>query len=118
MVVDDEDDLRELARSIFEHKGYRVLLAEGGDRAIEVFDENYRDIRLVILDVAMPGLSTEEVYRHLRERNSNAKIILTSGYTRYSANLKFLQDTDDPFIQKPWDLPGLLREVRRLLHED
>ncbi|HEX9654369.1 MAG TPA: ATP-binding protein [bacterium] len=115
MVVDDEEDIRDLAKSIFERKGYRVLLADSGDSAVRVFEENHDDIGLIILDVAMPGLSTEQVYWRLKERNGNAKIILTSGHTRYSANLQFLKETSDPFLQKPWDLPELVNEVKRLL---
>lgn len=117
MVVDDEEELRDLAKSIFERKGYRVLLADSGDSAIRVFEDNYEEIGLVILDVAMPGLGTEHVYRRLKERNGNAKIILTSGHTRYSANLKFLREAKDLFLQKPWDLPELVSEVNRLLRD-
>jgi nitrogen-specific signal transduction histidine kinase/CheY-like chemotaxis protein len=117
MVVDDEEDLRDLAKSIFERKGYHVLLADSGDSALRVFEENHKQIDLVILDVAMPGLRTEEVYRYLKGHHRKVKIILTSGHTRYSPNLKFLKDAKDPFMQKPWDLPELVDEVSRLLQQ-
>jgi hypothetical protein len=115
LVVDDEEELRDLAKSIFERKGFHVLLAENGESALNIFEDHQHDIGLVLLDVSMPGLSAEQVYRRLQESNRRVKIILTSGHARYSAHLKFLERANLPFFPKPWDLPELIKEVTRML---
>ncbi len=117
LVVDDEEELRDLAKSIFERKGFRVLLAENGESALNIFEDHFDDIGVILLDVSMPGLGAEHVYQRLQESNHRVKIILTSGHARYSAHLKFLERAKLPFFPKPWDLPELLKEVSRLLQD-
>ncbi len=117
MVVDDEEDLRGLAKNIFERKGFNVLLAESGEQALELLEAQFQNIQLVILDVMLPRLGGEMVYQRLKQADWQPKIILTSGYTRHSPNLKFLYDSDECFIPKPWDVPELLNQVGRLFQQ-
>ncbi|MFQ5752133.1 MAG: ATP-binding protein, partial [bacterium] len=84
LVVDDEEDLREMAKKILERKGFRVLLADTGPNAIKVFEENAQDIQLVLLDMILPGIDGAQVYQKLKKNGTKPKIILTSGYTKYS----------------------------------
>lgn len=116
MVVDDEDDLRELAKTIFERKGFRVLLAESAQDAIEVFEENAQKIALVILDIVLPGIDGDQVYQKLKRSRAKPKILLTSGYNKSSPALKFIQDCDENFVSKPWDVPALISQVRKLVN--
>ena len=114
MVVDDEDDLLQLAKTIFERKGFRVLAASSGQEALQVFKAHEDEINLVILDVILPGNEGERVYHALKQSAHKPKIILTSGYIQGSPYLKFLEQCDDAFVAKPWDLPDLVKKVSRL----
>ena len=118
MVVDDEKELRDMAKIIFEQKGFRVLLADSGSSAIKLFDENAKDIQLVILDMVLPGPNGRQVYQRITAEKTKPKIILTSGYSKESADLEFVDKEDEFFIPKPWDLPELIDSVNQLLHSD
>ena len=117
MVVDDEQDLCEMAKFILEKKGYRVLVAASGREAIQVVEERLREIQLVILDMNMPGDDGVRVYEALRRLGSTSKVILTSGYTFNSPYQQLIDSCDAPFVPKPWDLPALISETRRVLSE-
>lgn len=119
LVVDDEEDLRGIAKEILQRKGFRVLLAENGDQAIEVYERHFRQIQIVLLDLILPGLAGDEVYRRIKQINPDQKIILTSGYTKHSQELQPVQGFAlDYYLPKPWEIPALIEIVNRLLEED
>ncbi|MCG8604237.1 response regulator, partial [bacterium] len=118
MVVDDEPELREMAKSIFERKGFRVLLADSGENAIKLFNQNASNIELVILDMILPGPNGNQVYHEIKKHEQQPKIILTSGLSKDSPALEFADDENEFFLPKPWDLPGLIHSVGRLLQND
>lgn len=116
LIIDDEAELREMAKKIFEKKGFRVLLAENGESAIRIFKQNSHKIRLVILDMVLPGIDGAEVYKNLKELCAELKIILTSGYIKNTAFEQILAAGDEVFLPKPWDLPELINEAEKILH--
>jgi len=61
--------------------GYKVILAQGGEEAVEVYKKNRDQIDLVLLDMIMPGVSGGKVFDLLREMNPEVKVILSSGYS-------------------------------------
>ena len=115
MVVDDEADLREMAKTILERRGYDVLVAGSGDTAVQVFKENLDDINLVILDMIMPGMDGAKVYEQLKSLSHNSKFILTSGYVNDSPFQEIIDKEEEIFVPKPWDLPHLISEAQRVL---
>lgn len=118
LVVDDEKDLLGMARRIFEKKGCRVLLAGTGQEAIEMVQNHKNDIAVVILDMILPETDGAKVYRQVKELAPGLKVILTSGYNSTFNYDELIQGEHDIFMQKPWKLPDLIRETRRLLDED
>jgi len=115
MVVDDEADLREMAKTILEKRGYDVLVAGSGHTAVQVFKENLARINLVILDMIMPGMDGAKVYRRLKALSQNSKFILTSGYVNDSPFQEIIDKEEEIFVPKPWDLPHLISEAQRVL---
>jgi PAS domain S-box-containing protein len=81
LLVDDESMIRELGRLVLERAGYRVLTAEDGVEAIEVFARAHEEIELVILDVTMPRMSGRDAFRHLVEIAPEARILFSTGYS-------------------------------------
>lgn len=115
MVVDDEADLRNMTKRILEKRGYRVLLAESGTAAIEIFHAHLDEIDLVLLDMIMPGIDGIQVYEKLRQIKSDIKVILMSGYLNNPPFQGILDTGQETFIRKPWDLSELLGQTQKVL---
>jgi two-component system response regulator (stage 0 sporulation protein F) len=77
LIVDDEPDVREFAKSFFKKRSIDVLTASGGLEALEIISQELPD--LILLDVRMEEMTGIEVLRELRTRNNNCKIIMVTG---------------------------------------
>jgi len=117
LIVDDEYDLRLLAKRLLEKRGHRVVLADSGQSAIEVFRENADEIGVVILDMIMPGVDGKAVYERLKSIRKKARFILTSGHPNTKGFQEILDRGQDLFVPKPWDLPRLLDEAEKALEK-
>ena len=78
LVVDDESRMRKLLKDFLSAKGYQILEAEDGEKAIEVFEENRNKIKLILLDVMMPKLDGWSVLRKIRQESNLPVIMLTA----------------------------------------
>ena len=67
LVVDDESRMRKLIKDFLAQKGYSILEAEDGEKALELFEENENKISLILLDVMMPKLDGWSVLRQIRQ---------------------------------------------------
>jgi two-component system cell cycle sensor histidine kinase/response regulator CckA len=85
LVIDDEEMVRRVARSMLESYGYSVLVADDGRAALEVFKEVSPQISVVVLDLTMPSMSGEETFRQLRAIRSDVRVIRSSGYNEVEA---------------------------------
>jgi two-component system cell cycle sensor histidine kinase/response regulator CckA len=115
LVVDDEQVVRDVAKASLERQGYNVILAESGAAAIEAVRSNGDRIRLVVLDLGMPGLSGEEALPRLREIKPDLDVIVSSGYPEAEALRPFFGARISGFIQKPYTRDQLVREVKSAL---
>jgi PAS domain S-box-containing protein len=117
LVVDDEPLVRQLARDILQRFGYTVLMAAGGQEAITLYEERFRDISVVVLDIVMPDMNGREVFERLREVNPDAAIIVSSGYTHDRDADDLLAQGAASFIQKPYRIADLVRVVNEAISE-
>jgi two-component system cell cycle sensor histidine kinase/response regulator CckA len=118
LLVDDEPLLLELGCEILSQQGYQVVTALSGEEALEAHRLSGTPIPLAILDLAMPGMSGLETIRALRERDPTIKVILSSGFHPSSRVESLLGAEVDAFVNKPYEIPHLTAEVRRLLDQD
>jgi PAS domain S-box-containing protein len=117
LVVDDEEDLLELAREILQELNYRVLTAINGKQALKVLSVE-SDISLLLTDVLMPGgINGYELAESAVMRNPNIKILLASGYSSGGATYKNESPYSENVLNKPYNLSELGRRVRQLLDE-
>jgi signal transduction histidine kinase len=115
LVIDDEQPVREAVTDILEVEGLRVLTAPNGAAGVALYRAHQTDIRLVLLDLSMPGMSGEETLRALRQINPVARVIVSSGYSEAEALQHFTGQELTGFIQKPYDAAKLIGEIRRQL---
>ncbi|MCD6051854.1 MAG: multi-sensor hybrid histidine kinase, partial [Verrucomicrobia bacterium] len=116
LLVEDENSVRMLVRSILEHYGYTVLEAEHGPAALLVWQQHRYKIKLLLTDMMMPeGMTGRDLAEKLLLEEPKLKVIYTSGY---SANV-FTKDAplrpDIAFLQKPYQPHKLARLVRETL---
>jgi len=116
LVVDDEEMVRRIARLALERAGYTVLLAGDGEQAVEIFRREAGEVRLVALDMTMPGMSGEEALRQLREIRREVPVIISSGYSEEEAFQRF-GNSIDGFLHKPYGIPELARAVQAALEK-
>ena len=78
LIVDDESRMRKLIKDFLVAKGYIILEAEDGEKALQVFEENQSKIELILLDVMMPKLDGWSVLRQIRQTSKVPIIMLTA----------------------------------------
>jgi PAS domain S-box-containing protein len=116
LLAEDEEPLRDLARSVLEELGYTVLLACDGKEAVEIFTANRDRIDLVILDVVMPRMGGREAYEQIRLSGSNVLVLFMTGYSAEMALGTFIEKTGMPLMQKPYSVEVFGRKVREVLN--
>jgi DNA-binding response OmpR family regulator len=112
LVVDDERKIRDLVRSYLEHDGYSVLVADSGERALEVADRTRPD--LIVLDLMLPDLAGEEVARTLRTR-SDVPIIMLTAKVAEEERINGLRVGADDYLIKPFSPRELVARVEAVL---
>lgn len=111
LVIDDEPAVRDVSKLFLEQNGFQVLAAEDGMRALKLYEEHAPKIVLVLLDMTMPGMNGDEVYRALRGFRSDLPIILSSGYSEQEAMQLLDNPVHSSFIKKPYRPKALLDKV-------
>ena len=111
LVIDDEDDVRQVTAEILELSDIEVLQAANGMKGIELFRQHINEIDLILLDLSMPGMSGEEVLRQLWQLKPNVAVTLLSGYDQHEVTRRMGNDHTLSFLQKPYSMDGLLHEV-------
>ncbi len=97
---------------------YRVLVADDGLHALEVFECHRGEIDLVLSDLVMPERGGIALHRSLVERDPGVKMVLMTGYPLGRDLRQVLSDEGVPWVQKPLDSTTLSQVVRRVLRTD
>jgi PAS domain S-box-containing protein len=118
LFADDDETSRAVGRRMLEREGFEVLTANDGQQAVDLFRGVKDDLVLVMLDLTMPHLDGEQVFRILRQMASETRVIIVSGYNRQEVVTRFAGKGLAGFIQKPFE-PELLRlELERVLGDE
>jgi len=118
LLVDDEEHIREVGKNILEQFGYTTIMAESGEKAIEIFEREREHIDLVILDVSMPGMGGHKCLNQLLKIDPKLKIVISSGYSASGKVRKTIESGAAGFIGKPYRLTDMLKKVREVLDKD
>jgi CheY-like chemotaxis protein len=118
LLVEDDPQVRSLAKNILRRTGYLVLEATNCDDALFISRERAGDtIDLLVTDVVMPQMSGPELAQRLRVERANLKVLYMSGYTDAFIMEHGVIASGVPFLQKPITPDSLGRSVRAALDE-
>lgn len=118
LLVEDEDAVRVFSARALRNKGYNVFEARSGEEAIEVLEENGRQIDLTVTDVVMPQMDGPTLYKHIQEKWPRMKVVFVSGYTEDRLREQFKAGEEIHFLGKPFSLKQLASKVKDLLDEE
>jgi PAS domain S-box-containing protein len=116
LVVEDETDLRRLARTFLERCGYRVIEAANGKEALQIWQSDGEKIDLLLTDLVMPeGISGRQLAEALRGERSSLKVVYTSGYSGEILGTDSELLAEENYLAKPYTLSALAQAVRSRL---
>ncbi|HEY6765954.1 MAG TPA: ATP-binding protein [Candidatus Sulfotelmatobacter sp.] len=115
LLVEDETNLRYLARQFLEKQGYRVIEAADGAVAMQIAVAHEGIIHLLLTDVIMPGMNGRELAQRMSEIRPNIKVLYMSGYTENVIGHNGTLDAGIRLLQKPFTLRELKDKVREVL---
>ncbi len=119
IVVDDENDLKEVVGLLLESQGYAVTLASSGREALSVWEEKQGRFALLITDLLMPDMDGLQLTAEVLDRHQGCKVIVMSAYVRAVMEERLhqvgLEPQDVSFIQKPFPSHKLFALVQTCL---
>ncbi len=112
LIVDDEDLLLTMGKTILSAYGYRVLTANSGQKALDILSRGGAAVDLVITDLVMPAMSGRELVEHIHRLSPPTHVLCTSGYVWPAS-----QTNTGVYLQKPYTSQDLLLKVKHALAE-
>ena len=115
LFVDDEERIVDISKKILSRIGYTVLTAKNGQEAKEIFLKNKEIIDLVILDMILPDMDGNEIFKILKGVEPKVKVLISSGYIMDSQIETLLKGGCLGFIHKPFEISDLSSKLRAAL---
>lgn len=115
LLIDDEEVIRKIGTDMLNALSIQCMAARNGEEGISLFKENMDNIRFVILDIEMPGISGDKVFDILTSIDPNVKILVTSGYSKEYLETNVFKRKIDHFMAKPFQLNHLSHELNKLM---
>jgi two-component system cell cycle sensor histidine kinase/response regulator CckA len=115
LLVEDQQEVRDVVRQTLQRHGYNVLEAVDGDAALALLQSEAGPIHLLLTDVVMPRMSGRELVDAITKRDRSIRVLYTSGYTDDAIVRHGVLDPGIAFIQKPFTPEQLLGRVRDVL---
>jgi CheY-like chemotaxis protein len=115
LLVEDEDEVRELAREVLQLAGYTLLVARHGREALALAERHPGGLDLLLTDVVMPHMSGRELAQRLTARRPGLRVLYMSGYTEDAIVHDGVLDADADLVPKPFTADALASRVREHL---
>ncbi len=113
LLVDDEQGIREMYGRLLERSGYSVMVAENGQKALAILEENRIDV--MITDVLMPGIDGIELIRKAREQDDNLKVVIMTAHASIDSAVEAIRLGAFGYLRKPFSKQELLDSLMRAL---
>ena len=111
LLVDDEEGILEIGKSMLENLGYQVLTSRTAEEALSCYETHKDRIKLVLLDMIMPGMNGGKIYDRIKTMNPQVKVLLISGYSIEGEAREILARGCNGFIQKPFKIKELAKKI-------
>ncbi|MFH1542221.1 MAG: response regulator [bacterium] len=115
LVIDDQESMRSITKSMLETEGYKVTEAEDGAEGLELFQEDPADFDLVLADVNMPKMDGFELLKAIKEEHLEIPVILLTGINENVAEAVGTIYKADAIIRKPYKVEEALAVIKKLL---
>lgn len=117
LYAEDNEHVRHLTHIVLQNHGYKVIVAENGNKALDALVAHDGPVHLLLTDVVMPGINGKELFIKAAEMYPGLKVIYLSGYTDNVIARHGILDEGVHFIQKPFSLEVLATKVREVLDD-
>ena len=115
LLVEDQPDVRKVARRVLEAHGYRVHATGSGDEALAVLRDRAVHLDLLVTDLVMPGMNGRELVKLARAARGSLVVLYISGYDGGTLTRFGPPEASDAFLQKPFTANQLGQKVREVL---
>jgi DNA-binding response OmpR family regulator len=115
LIAEDETEISNLLRMVFEQEKFSVYEAADGPEALEVFTAHQDEIVVLFTDLGLPKLGGIELIQSIRGVKPSVKIIAVSGYGRADVKNEVIKAGGDEFFPKPFLVKDIVETVKRLL---
>lgn len=115
LVIDDDIDFGQVMMEILQAEGFRVYACASGKEAITLYEQKGREIDIVFLDMMLPEMDGNEIFRALKGIDPGVKVVLCSGYSRAGKATELLRNGAVAFLQKPFDIDEIREAVEAIL---
>ena len=116
LAVDDDPIMLELIAGVLNPLGYKVLLANSGEQALEIAASYQDKIDLLLTDVLLPGIKGQELARQIVTTCPEVNVLFMSGYLCPSMAHSHNEKGVEAFLQKPFTPSAMLQKMRKLLN--
>jgi len=100
LFVDEEETICTLGQEMLEYLGFDVIIARDDGEAVQIYRSRHDEIVCIILDLTMPGMDVEEVFREVRYIDPGVAVLKSSEYNQQEVNQRFAGNEFTGFIQK------------------
>jgi two-component system cell cycle sensor histidine kinase/response regulator CckA len=118
LLVDDEPNLVVIVSRQLLSANYRVIKASNGNEALNLYEKHRKEIRLVILDLLMPGMSGKQCLEALRKLDPKVRVLVASGALNSEIEGDLKEIGARGIIAKPFETSQLLEEIRKIIDEE
>ena len=115
LLIEDEEQVRNMAKIMLTRLGYTVLEAKDGVEAVEIFQQHPDEIRCVLSDLTMPRMNGWDTLAALRKLSPDTPVVLSSGYDEAQVMAGEHPERPNAFLGKPYQLKELRETIRRVL---
>lgn len=115
LVIDDDPSLREAVEGMLRSLGFSVLTAPDGPSALRVFRQHVSEIRAVLLDLGLPGMTGQEVFREIHRLHPTTPVVLMTGLAEANARAGVMDLPVAGYLQKPFSYILFFEKLREAL---